>query len=164
MQQIVALPDHEGSVMAWGGNVPCTWYAGTLLTGFCCFDQDSDVRLLEMVTAPKHFGQFQKTLSRKDQNTCASVGFSRKLYWLMKVQQLIKFLTFRSLHFHLPDPTFDFSRVWYQDYVSPTRHGYCSQVPHVNSYCRLCSQPPLLNNRVRQSLLANIGGSNKSTV
>ena len=47
------------------------------------------------------------------------VWFSRKLYRLYKVQQLIKFLTFRSVHFH-PRPVYqtllsDFSRVWLRD-------------------------------------------------
>jgi len=50
-----------------------------------------------------------------------SVWFSRKLYTLCKVQQLIKFLTFHSVHFHpaLFNQTLlsDFSRVWLQDYL-----------------------------------------------
>ena len=33
-------------------------------------------------------------------NVCTGVWFSRKLYRLCKVRQLIKFLTFRSVHLH----------------------------------------------------------------
>ena len=37
-----------------------------------------------------------------------------------RVGNLLKFLAFRSVHFtpaDMPDPPFDFSRVWFRDYV-----------------------------------------------
>ena len=69
------------------------------------FDSHSDVHLLEMLTAREpfsRFASFYNVVNTKQGrwNACTCVWFSRKLYRLCKFQQLIKFLTFRSVHFH----------------------------------------------------------------
>ena len=89
------------------------------------FDEHSDVCLLEMLTTREpssRLASFYKAVNtkRQRQNFCKRVWFSRKLHRLCKVQQLIKFLTFRSVHFHptpFTRPSFlIFQRVWLQDY------------------------------------------------
>ena len=86
--------------MGQGESLHC---AGTQAHFQLAFDQHSDVCSLEMLTAQEplsHFALFQKAVNTKRERQNVWTCVSRKLYRLCKVQQLIKFLTFRSVHFH----------------------------------------------------------------